>query len=65
MNKPVAIFIKIIFNFIILLFKSEVVYLVYSGLLYCFPKQFYNIPNNITFNQIFLVLMLLNIPATL
>lgn len=62
MRKSIILRAAIIgFNAIMSILKALIIDLVYTIAVQCFPLYFYNIPKNITFGEIFLVVVLLSI----
>ena len=53
--------ILLCFNLIMTLVKSAIVHMIYCFCLYSFPTVFYNLPKNVTFGEVFLLVTLLTI----
>ena len=53
--------ILLCFNLIMTLIKSIIIHMIYCFCLYSFPTVFYNLPKNVTFGEVFLLVTLLTI----
>lgn len=49
------------FNLIMTIIKSLIIHMIYSFCIYFFPIVFYNLPKNVSFGEIFLLVALLTI----
>lgn len=49
------------FNLIMTLAKSAIIHVVYCFCIHYFPLTFYNLPKNVTFGEVFLIVALLTI----